>query len=69
MQIEIGEQTKVAIRNGGQLMLKQAMKGKWIFNAQITFKNGEGIVGNISTSEEGALENLEGMLKNYDQST
>ena len=64
MQIEIGELTKTAIREGGQLLLKQAMRGKWIFNAQITYPNGEGVVGNISTSEEGALENLEGMLKN-----
>ena len=63
MQIEIGEQTKAAILEGGQLMLKQAMRGKWIFNAQITYPNGEGVVGNISTSEEGALENLEGALK------
>ena len=59
----VGDHIKAAIRSGGQLMVKQAMKGKWIFNAQIMFVNGEGTVGNISTSEEGALQNLEGVLK------
>ena len=60
---EIGEHTKAAIRSGGQLMLKQAMRGKFIFHAQITFASGEGFVGNIAMSEEGALNNLEALLK------
>ena len=59
----IGEHIKAAIRDGGQLMVKQAMRDKWIFNAQVMFANGTGTVGNISTSEEGALKNLENALR------
>ena len=51
-----------AIRRGGQLLLKQALRGKWIFHAQITFSNGEGTTGQIAMSENGALENLEKAL-------
>lgn len=60
MKIELGENTKSAIRDGhGQLLLKQ--EGKWVFNATVTFPNNHRTVG-ISTTEEGALENLEDAL-------
>jgi hypothetical protein len=61
--MNLGEHTKAAIRNGGQLMLKQTMREKYIFHAHVTFSDGSGSIGNISTTEEGALENLELKLK------
>jgi len=63
MQIELGDQTKAAIRSGAQLLLKQVFSGKYIFNARIMYPDGSELVGNISTSEEGALANLEGSLQ------
>ena len=60
--MKLGEHTDAAIKNGGQLLVKQAMPGKWIFNAQITFANGKGYLGNISTTTVGALENLESTI-------
>jgi hypothetical protein len=51
-----------AIWNGGQLLLKQAMPGKSIFHAQVTFPNGDGAIGKIALSEDGALQNLEDAL-------
>jgi len=56
-----------AIRNGGQLMVKQAIHGKWIFHARITMQDGATTVGDISTTEDGAMENLEEKLKKESQ--
>lgn len=61
----IGERTKQFIRNGGKLILKQAMPGKWIFNAAIEF-DGRKIVGSIATREDDALASLEGELQHHD---
>ena len=58
-----GSRISECIREEGRLVVKQVMPGKWIFNARIVFPGGQKIVGNISTTEDGALENLEGALK------
>ena len=57
--MKLGQAIDESIKNGGQLMVKQAMNGKWIFHATMTFPNGDGQIGKISTTTDGAIENLE----------
>jgi hypothetical protein len=58
----LSQRIDAAVRGGGQLLVSQPIRGKWIFRAQVTYPNGDGTMGGMSTTPNGALENLEMVL-------
>jgi hypothetical protein len=51
------------VAGGGVLKVRAPVQGKWIFSAEITWPGEDTIRGPISTTVQGALENLNAFIQ------